>query len=260
MWPNDECILEEFNFFIKEKLGKDAIAIFIDNPILSNKDIKEIEYFLNQKGKGVPIDYILNESSFYRDSFYVDDRVLIPRPETEILVDFINNLKLKPGSKIIDAGVGSGCIGISIAKYNPDLNVYGADYSYDALTVAQINKKKLRVENFYLINTNWLNPFNKKTFDLIVSNPPYISKSDPHLEDLKHEPYDALVSGTEGLENFKLITNQASEVLKDDGLLCFEHGYDQSESIKEIMMMNNFKDIRTIFDNQSLPRITLGKI
>ncbi|NCX30464.1 MAG: peptide chain release factor N(5)-glutamine methyltransferase, partial [Proteobacteria bacterium] len=133
MWPNDECILEEFNFFIKEKLGKDAIAIFIDNPILSNKDIKEIEYFLNQKGKGVPIDYILNESSFYRDSFYVDNRVLIPRPETEILVDFINNLKLKPGSKIIDAGVGSGCIGLSIAKYNQDLNVYGVDYSYDAI-------------------------------------------------------------------------------------------------------------------------------
>jgi release factor glutamine methyltransferase len=260
MLPNDSDILEEFNFFIKERLGKDVIAIFIDNPILSNKDIKEIEYFLNQKGKGVPIDYILNESSFYRDSFYVDNRVLIPRSETEILVDFINNLKLKPELKILDAGTGSGCIGISIAKYNPNITVYGIDYSLDALEVAQINKKNKLLNNFYLINSDWLNCVQEKTINILVSNPPYISKSDPHLEDLKHEPYDALVSCKEGLENFKLISNQASQVLKDDGLLCFEHGYDQSESVKEIMMMNNFKDIRTIFDNQSLPRITLGKI
>ena len=173
--------------------------------------------------------------------------------------DYINNLNLTPGIKILDAGVGSGCIGASLAKVNPKTIVYGLDYSFDAIQVANINKKKLELDNFYLINSKWLNSLKENTFNIVVSNPPYVAPFDPHLDKLKHEPISALVANKNGLEDFDIISFQAMKVIKDNGLLAFEHGNNQSNEVKKIMTRYGFKDINLINDYQSQPRITIGR-
>tara|TARA_B100000212_G_scaffold179534_1_gene135126 strand:- start:57 stop:839 length:783 start_codon:yes stop_codon:yes gene_type:complete len=257
---DSEAIKEDFIFFLKEKLGFNHNEIYI-NPkiVLKNKDETLIEKFLKQKEEGIPLDYILNSSKFYEYEFFVDSRVLIPRPETEIIIDYVNNHFSSP-IKVLDAGTGSGCIGISIALQNPSLHVCGSDCSADALNVALINKNNLNVNNFSLVHADWLSSFKKKSFDLIVSNPPYIADQDPHLENLKHEPNKALVAKDNGLGDIRLIVEQSTEVLKGGGMLILEHGYQQQEEVENILKKNHFIEIANIKDFQELPRITLGTL
>ena len=257
---NSEAIKKDFVFFLKEKLGFNDKEIYINpNIVLKNKDKTLIEKFLKQKEEGIPLDYILNSSKFYEYEFFVDLRVLIPRPETEIIVDYVNNHYSYP-INVLDAGTGSGCIGISIALQNPNLNVYGSDRSADALNVALINKNKLDVDNFSLVHADWLSSFKKESFDLIVSNPPYISDQDPHLENLKYEPNKALVAKDNGLGDIRLIIEQSTEVLKRGGMLILEHGYQQQEEVENIFKKNHFSNISNLKDFQELPRITLGTL
>jgi release factor glutamine methyltransferase len=259
IWPDDSHIGKELIFYIKEKLKLNDLSIFVDNHKFSKEEENSINDFIEKKKNGIPLDYILQKSSFYQNDFFVDERVLIPRPETEILVDHINNLNLRPGMKILDAGVGSGCIGVSLATLNPETFIYGVDYSLAALQVAKINKQKFNLSNFYLINSIWLNSFEESMFDIIVSNPPYVAPFDLHLEELKHEPISALVAEQNGLRDFDLISSQAIKVLKKDGLLAFEHGNNQANEVRNIMINYGFKNIVLINDYQSQPRITLGK-
>ena len=258
--PNESNISKELIFFLKDRLGLSDASIFLDEYKLSNKEENLIKEFIDLKSQGFPLDYILQNTSFYKDDFYVDRRVLVPRPETELLVDYINGLNLKAGMKILDAGTGSGCIGISIAKYNPSVTVYGIDYSLDALEVAQINKKNKLLDNFYLINSDWLNCIQERTINILVSNPPYIAPSDPHLENLKYEPIKALVADDNGLKDFKTITKQAKNVLSPDGILVFEHGYNQSMNVENILIESGFKNIYLMKDHQSQPRITTARL
>lgn len=260
MLPNDSGISKELIFFLKDKLGLSETSIFLDEYNLSSKEINLIKEFIDLKSQGLPLDYVLQNTSFYKDDFYVDRRVLVPRSETELLVDYVNGLNLKPGMKILDAGTGSGCIGISIAKYNPSITVYGIDYSLDALEVAQINKKNKLLDNFYLINSDWLNCIQERTINILVSNPPYIAPSDPHLENLKYEPIKALVADDNGLKDFKTITKQAKNVLTPGGILVFEHGYNQSVNVENILIESGFKNIYLMKDHQSQPRITTARL
>ena len=259
IWPDESHISKELIFYIKEKLDLNDLSIFVDNHKFSKEEENSINDFIEKKKNGIPLDYILQKSSFYQNDFFVDERVLIPRPETEILVGHINNLNLSPGMKILDAGVGSGCIGASLAKLNPETLVYGVDCSTAALQVAKINKQKLNLNNFYLINSIWLNSLQENMFDIVVSNPPYVAPFDSHLEELKHEPISALVAEQNGLRDFDLISSQAIKVLKNDGLLAFEHGNNQANEVRNIMINYGFKNIELIYDYQSQPRITLGK-
>ena len=257
---DSEAIKKDFIFFLKEKLGFNDNEIYINpNLDLKNKDKNLIEKFLKQKEEGIPLDYILNSSKFYESEFFVDSRVLIPRPETEIIVDYVNNHFSSP-INVLDAGTGSGCIGISIALINPSLNVYGSDRSADSLNVALINKNNLNVDNFSLVHADWLSSFKKESFDLIVSNPPYIADQDPHLENLKHEPNRALVAKDNGLGDIRLIVEQSNEVLKRGGMLILEHGCQQQEEVENIFKRNHFLDIVNLKDFQGLPRITLATL
>ena len=134
-----EAIKKDFIFFLKEKLGFNENQIYINpNIVLKNKDKILIEKFLKQKEEDIPLDYILNSSKFYENEFFVDSRVLIPRPETEIIVDYVNN-HFPSSIDVLDAGTGSGCIGISIALQNPSFKVYGSDYSEDAIDLSLIH-------------------------------------------------------------------------------------------------------------------------
>jgi len=257
---NSDTIRDEFIFYLKEKLFFNDKDIYVDKDReLNKKEQSLIKEFIDKKKEGVPLDYILNSTKFYENDFYVDSRVLIPRPETEILVDYVNN-HFSSSIRVLDAGTGSGCIGISIALKNPSFQVYGSDYSEDALNVALINKNNLNVDNFSLIHSDWLTSFKKESFDLIVTNPPYIADQDPHLENLKHEPNKALVAKDNGLGDIRLIVEQAIKVLKRGGILMLEHGYQQQEEVKNIFKKNHFSDILNLKDFQKLPRITLGTL
>ena len=257
---DSEAIKKDFIFFLKEKLGFTDYDIFINpNIVLNNKDKTLIEKFLKQIEEGIPLDYILNSSKFYESEFFVDSRVLIPRPETEIIVDYVNNHFSYP-INVLDAGTGSGCIGISIALKNPSFHVYGSDRSAEAVIVALINKNNLNVDNFSLVHADWLSSFKKEFFDLIVSNPPYIADQDPHLENLKHEPAKALVAKDNGLGDIRIIVEQSTEVLKRGGMIILEHGYQQQEEVENILKKNHFAEIANLKDYQDLPRITLGTL
>ena len=257
---DSQAIKKDFIFFLKEKLGFTDIEIYTNpNIVLKNKDKKLIEIFFKQKEEGIPLDYILNSSKFYEYEFFVDSRVLIPRPETEIMVDYVNN-HFSSSITVLDAGTGSGCIGISIALKNPSFHVYGTDYTEDALNFALKNKNNLNVDNFSLVHVDWLSSFKKESFDLIVSNPPYIADQDPHLDNLKHEPNRALVAKHNGLGDIRLIVEQSTKVLKRGGMLMLEHGHQQQEEVENIFKRNHFLDIVNLRDFQELPRITLGTL
>ena len=257
---DSETLKNEFIFYLKEKLFFNDKDIYVDkDKELNKKEQNLIKEFIDKKKEGVPLDYILNSTKFYENDFYVDSRVLIPRPETEILVDYVNN-HLSSSMKVLDAGTGSGCIGISIALKNPSFQVYGSDYSEDALNIALINKNNLNVDNFSLVHADWLSSFKKEYFDLIVANPPYIADQDPHLENLKHEPNQALVANDNGLGDIRLIVEQSTKVLKRGGMLMLEHGFQQQEEVENILKMNHFSDISNLKDFQGLPRITLATL
>ena len=256
---NGDNLSKEFIFYLKEKLNLSDLSIFVDDYKLSKVEEKSINFFIEQKKNEVPLDYILQNSSFFNNNFYVDNRVLIPRPETEQIVEHIHSLNLKSGMKVLDAGVGSGCIGCSLAKLNPQVDVFGLDLSLGALKVASMNKEKLELDNLHLLNSDWLKAIKENTFDIIISNPPYIAPLDPHINDLKHEPIEALVAENNGLADINLISNQAFMIIKEGGLVIFEHGYNQSDDVKRIMTKYGFKDIKLVKDYQSQPRITLGR-
>jgi release factor glutamine methyltransferase len=256
---NGDNLSKEFIFYLKEKLNLSDLSIFVDDYKLSKAEEKSINFFIEQKKNEVPLDYILQNSSFFNNNFYVDNRVLIPRPETELIVEHIHSLNLKSGMKLLDAGVGSGCIGCSLAKLNPQVDVFGLDLSLGALKVASMNKEKLELNNLHLLNSDWLKALKENTFDIIISNPPYIAPLDPHINDLKHEPIEALVAENNGLADINLISKQAFTIIKEGGLVIFEHGYNQSDDVKRIMTKYGFKDIKLVKDYQSQPRITLGR-
>ena len=261
IWPNDQEISKEFIFYLKEYLNLKDASIYVDKDyLLSNDEQEGIEEFINHKKDGLPLDYILKKSFFYGNEFLVDQRVLIPRSETELLVDHINTLNFPDNIKILDAGTGSGCIGISIAMHNPNIQVYGLDYSAKSLEVAKANKNYFELNNFSLIHSDWLSSIKDRSIDFIVSNPPYIDSQDIHLKDLIHEPASALVASDSGLGDFKVISQQASLKLRKGGVLIFEHGYQQASEVSKIMKKNGFNNIETFKDHQSHPRITKGII
>lgn len=261
IWPNDQEISKEFIFYLKEYLNLKDASIYVDKDyLLSNDEQEGIEEFINHKKDGLPLDYILKKSFFYGNEFLVDQRVLIPRSETELLVDHINTLNFPDNIKILDAGTGSGCIGISIAMHNPNIQVYGLDYSAKSLEVAKANKNYFELNNFSLIHSDWLSSIKDRSIDFIVSNPPYIDSQDIHLKDLIHEPASALVASDSGLGDFKVISQQASLKLRKGGVLIFEHGYQQASEVSKIMKKNGFNKIETFKDHQSHPRITKGII
>lgn len=261
IWPNDQEISKEFIFYLKEHLNLKDASIYVDKDyLLSNDEQEGIEEFINHKKDGLPLDYILKKSFFYGNEFLVDQRVLIPRSETELLVDHINTLNFPDNIKILDAGTGSGCIGISIAMHNPNIQVYGLDYSAKSLEVAKANKNYFELNNFSLIHSDWLSSIKDRSIDFIVSNPPYIDSQDIHLKDLIHEPASALVASDSGLGDFKVISQQASLKLRKGGVLIFEHGYQQASEVSKIMKKNGFNNIETFKDHQSHPRITKGII
>ena len=219
--------------------------IIYDNQEVGKKE--QWEYFVNieKLTNGVPLQHITHHQEFMKMDFYVDKNVLIPRPDTEILVEEVIKIANQISEpKILDLCTGSGAIAISIAKNVPNAEVYAIDISQNALNVAQKNAKELKAKVKF-IKSNLFDKLDKIKFDIIVSNPPYIKKDviKALSKEVKQEPELALNGGIDGLDFYKKITNQAIEYLKYGSYLCYEIGYDQKDEVVDIInKYNNYSN------------------
>lgn len=234
-----------------------------DQP-LSENEVEDFRNMIARRGKYEPVQYIIGNTEFYGLNFLVNPSVLIPRPETEILVEtIINNHKYDGPLKILDIGSGSGNIAVSLAKNLSDGDLLSIDISEEALKTAESNAARLNVDNVKFIKADILsNGFAPDSrFDIIVSNPPYISESDYgslQKEITLYEPKNALSDSMDGLNFYRRISSFANEKLNPAGYLYFEIGLGQSDSVKSILENKGFGEIRIIQDYQRIDRIIYG--
>lgn len=236
---------------------------------IEDEKIEKIRYFIQKIGREkFPVQYLLNEQEFYKRKFYVDKGVLIPRQDTEILVEkMIDILKTKISKnqvhpKILDIGVGSGIIGITAALEVESSYVLGVDISEKALETAQKNKEILKVSNIKFLKSDLFENVEFKQFDMIVSNPPYISLNEVGImsdDTLLHEPSEALFAENDGLYFYYEICQKAFDYLADFGYLLFEIGYKQGKNVSGIMKNFGFKNIDVIQDLAGLDRVVIGQ-
>jgi release factor glutamine methyltransferase len=212
---------------------------------------------------GEPIAYILNEREFYGRAFEVTPDVLIPRPETELLVECaLERLPEHAERKVLDLGTGSGCIAITLAKQRREIKVLATDASKAALAVAARNVGRHAAFNVELRAGSWFEPVMDLRFDVIVSNPPYVADHDPHLRqsDLRFEPRIALCAGVDGLSALKIIIAAASAHLKPGGWLLVEHGHDQSGAVMDLMRARGLGDVIARNDLAGIARVAAGRL
>ena len=236
---------------------------------VEDEEIEKIRYFIQKIGREkFPVQYLLNEQEFYGRKFYVDKGVLIPRQDTEILVEkMIDTLKDKVlkneiHPKILDIGVGSGIIGITAALEIESSYVLGVDISDKALETAQKNKEILKVSNIKFLKSDLFENVEFREFDMIVSNPPYISLNEVGImsdDALLHEPSEALFAENDGLYFYYEICQKASDYLADFGYLLFEIGYKQGKNVAKIMASSGFKNIEVVKDLAGLDRVVIGQ-
>jgi len=210
---------------------------------------------------GEPIAYLLGEREFYGLIFKVSPATLIPRPETELLVELaLQRIPQQGTCRVLDLGTGSGAIALSIAHARPNANVIAVDASAAALQVAQFNMQRLGLSNVRLSHSDWFSALHGERFDMIVSNPPYIAAGDAHLTqgDVRFEPRTALASGADGLDDIRRITAQAKGHLNVDGWLLLEHGYDQAAAVHALLQQAGFDPIFSARDLAGIERVSGG--
>ena len=217
---------------------------------------------LKQRAAGTPVAYLIGHREFWTLKFVVTPAVLIPRPETELLVELaLRHIPQSEKVDIVDLGTGSGAIALAIASERPQSRVVATDASEEALSVARINAGQLEIGNVEFIRSDWFDGLSRMMFDVIVSNPPYIASNDNHLSqgDLRFEPRDALASGIDGLDAIRDIVRRAPEHLKPGGDLLIEHGFDQGAAVRELFAQSGFVDISTSRDSEARERVTSGR-
>ncbi len=234
-----------------------------DRELIESAPATAFAALLERRQGGEPIAYISSEREFYGLSFKVNPDVLIPRPETELLVELaLARLPEHRACRVLDLGTGSGAIAIALAKLRPQAAVTAVDLSHDALEVARANARRLNAANLEFAEGAWyaaLPPGSR--FEAIVSNPPYIAAGDPHLAqgDVRFEPPAALASGADGLDDIRAIIGGAPAHLSPGGWLLFEHGYDQAEACRRLLQQSGFREIASAADLAGIARVTLGR-
>jgi release factor glutamine methyltransferase len=227
---------------------------------LSAEDQRTFLTLLERRRKGEPIAYLVGECEFWSLPLRITSAVLIPRPETELLVEWV--LSRYGGDKTLmlaDLGTGSGAIALALASERPSWKITGTDISDEAISLARDNAKSLGIDSVTFQQGNWGEHLSPDSLDLIVSNPPYIEATDPHLEegDVAFEPHLALVAQENGLQAIRQIAKEAYEKLVPEGLLAVEHGYNQMPEVQEIFKLAGFSSVESIKDFGGQWRVTL---
>lgn len=216
---------------------------------------------IERRAAGEPVAYITGQRGFWSLDLEVTPATLIPRPETELLVELaLERLPRDAISKVLDLGTGSGAIALAIAHERPSAEVTATDASADALAVAQRNADRHRITHVSFVKGVWFIPIADQRFDMIVSNPPYIESADPHLTqgDLRFEPLSALAAGHDGLDDIRLIVSDAKHHLNPQGWLLMEHGWNQGEAVRMLLRSAGFVDVFTARDMEQRERVSAG--
>lgn len=238
--------------------GDRAWLLAHDRDALDEDQQRQFTILCGRRAGGEPLAYLAGRREFFGLDLAVDPRVLVPRPETETLVEWaLELLAPLPSPRVADLGTGSGAIALAIKRRRPDAQVLATDRSGGALEVARANAQALGLRLEWR-QANWLDGLDER-FDLIVSNPPYVAAGDPHLAALSHEPLDALVAGADGLDDLRTIVRQAPARLRPSGWVLLEHGYDQAAAVRELLAGAGFSQVATRHDLAGIERCSGGR-
>ncbi len=222
--------------------------------------LRQFEQLLSQRRSGVPVAYLLGEQGFWSLQLQVSQSTLIPRPDTERLVEVALELGPSGPAKVLDLGTGTGAIALALAVECPDWQLTGVDRVAEAVTLARGNAERLQIRNAAFAQSDWFSALAGRQFDLIVSNPPYIAADDPHLQqgDVRFEPGSALVSGADGLDDIRSLVQRAPDYLQPGGWLLFEHGWQQADAVAQLLSERGFEQIESWRDLGGQQRVTGG--
>ena len=254
----------EAELLLSHALGRDRAWLYAhaDDPLVAT-DAVLFHSLLVRRAAGEPLAYIIGRREFWSLDLAVTPDVLIPRPETELLVELaLQWVPQNTQMDIADLGTGSGAIALALARERSCARVLATDASVDALTVARGNAERLGIRNVEFVRGDWCAGLAERKFDLIVSNPPYIADGDTHLAqgDLRFEPRTALASGADGLDAIRAIVRDAPAHLKPGGWLLLEHGHDQGRAVGELLQANGFVEAFTALDLEGRERVSVGRL
>lgn len=244
-------------------LGVSRAQLFArpESPV-SEQDDERFKQLLARRLNGEPIAHILGYREFWSLQLDVTPATLIPRPETELLVELaLERIPVSATLDIADMGTGSGAIALAVASERPHCRIVATDTSGEALAVARRNATQLGLTNVEFLHGDWYQALGATRFDVILSNPPYIRSDDPHLVqgDVRFDPHAALVSGVDGLDALRCIVGNAAQHLRPGGWLLVEHGYDQKAAVKGLFVAAGFSEITTVNDLGGQPRVSFGR-
>lgn len=230
--------------------------------IVSSEAAQTFASYVQRRRAGEPVAYILGQQGFWKLDLEVAPHTLIPRPETELLVETALVLLPATAARVLDLGTGTGAIALALASERPSWQVTAVDRVPEAVALAERNRQRLDLDNVTVCNSHWFSALEGQRYGLIISNPPYIAACDPHLVagDVRFEPASALVAGDDGLDDLRAIIAKAPEHLEAGGWLLLEHGYDQAPAVRELLAKHDFEQIESRDDLSGHQRISLGRL
>lgn len=231
---------------------------------LTEQEHCQFNILVAERQKGRPVAHLIGHRAFWTLDLEVNDSTLIPRPDTEVLIETVlaelGEHNINQSLSGLDLGTGTGAIALALSYELPNSHWLGVDFNQQAVELSKRNKERNNIDNCDFVQSDWFTNVPPQKFDLIVSNPPYIDPDDIHLNqgDVRFEPLSALIAKDKGLSDIKHIVNAATEYLKPNGLLVIEHGYDQGKAVQAIFIQNKFTKVKTIKDLGQNDRITIG--
>lgn len=227
---------------------------------LDTKQLLAFRHLVEKRKQGHPVAYILGYRDFWSLRLQVSPATLIPRPETELLVETVLDLPLKNATNVLDLGTGTGAIALALASEKPHWQITGIDKNADAVALAKHNGQANKLSHVCFMQSDWFSNLSTASFDLIVSNPPYVEQNSVYLQqgDVRFEPASALTSGEDGLNDIRFIIPNAIAYLVPGAWLVFEHGHQQAQGVQALLRENGFEQVRSVSDLNGHPRVTLG--
>jgi release factor glutamine methyltransferase len=249
----------EIDLILCHVLNVNTAGLYIYENAITEASKQNIIQLIKERIKGKPLAYIIGYKEFWNLNLKVNKHTLIPRPETELIIELILKWTEKKFSgQILDLGTGTGAIALSIANERPDSKITAVDFSNESVKVAQYNQQKYSLDNVKIFQSDWFSKIESQ-FDFILSNPPYVAENDPHLANLSYEPITALTAKNEGYADIEHIIKESKNHLNKKGRILLEHGYNQSPTVQQMLQENNYCEIKTHNDLSDIPRITTAQ-